>query len=68
MTPTLHPICSLRDGVERASASVFQYRAHLSPTEEVLIANFRAPLGDDWQVLRIKDGVSGPWNGKLFFG
>ena len=58
MTPTL-----LRDGVETVSGSVFQYRAHLSPTEEVLIANLGAPFRDDWQVLRIKDGVIGPWMG-----
>jgi hypothetical protein len=61
MTPTLYPTCWLRDGMEYGTGRAVQYRAHLSPTDEVLVANFGAPFRERWRALRIKDGVSGHW-------
>jgi len=55
----------LRDGAEYGTGQVTYYRAHLSPTEEVRIANFGGPHYDDWRVLRIKDGANvGDWTGQ----
>lgn len=59
MKPIMYPNNWLLDGTRR----VCEYRAHFSPTDEVLIANFGAPFRDDWRALRIKNGVSGGWMG-----
>jgi hypothetical protein len=63
MIPTLYPIFWVRDGMEYGTGRVFQYRAHLSLTEEVLIRNFGTRYRNRWRILRIKDGVSGHWMG-----
>lgn len=63
MKQTLRPIAWLRDGLTFGTGTPYEYHAFLSPTEEVFVANFGGPHRDDWQVLRVKDGVSGRWTG-----
>jgi hypothetical protein len=64
MKPILRPIAWVRNGLEFGTGRPYEYHASLSPTEEVFIANFGGrPHRDDWQFLRIKDGVSGHWTG-----
>ena len=62
MKPILRPMAWVRDGLF-GTGTPYEYHACISPTDEVFVANFGGPNHNDWQVLRIKDGVSGGWTG-----
>jgi hypothetical protein len=53
-----------RDGKYFYSGEINGYGVDGLPMgQEADIANFGSPTRNDWQTLRIKDGVQGHWNG-----
>jgi hypothetical protein len=54
----------LRSGPVFGSGRAFRFRVGCLPAgEEAHINNFGAPNRDDWQILRIRNGVQGDWTG-----